>query len=369
MTDFRVLQILPGGRVCGGIENFIMNYYREMVKIGVQFDFLVHYDEIGYYDDEIKSLGGRIYYCNVRRDKNIIKYLYFLFRFFKEHKEYKIIHGHMPGMAPLYFIVAKIFGVKNRISHCHVTDTEPTIKGRILEFIIKSIPFFSNVYFSCSIMAGKYMYGKRNFTVIHNAINVDKYSYNKKNRQNIREELGIHNCFVVGNVARFNIQKNHEFLIDVFFEIKKILPSSILLLLGEGPLEEEVKSKCKALGIEKSCIFLGMKEDVYRYYSAMDCFVLPSLFEGLTIVGVEAQAAGLNTFVSDSSTPELNITSLVHFLSLKEGPEYWAKYIIKYHMNDRREDNSMITTGGYNIKNESEKLKDYYKEMVNSLNE
>ena len=159
----RILQILPGGHICGGIEQFVMNYYRNIDRSKVQFDFLVHYDEKGYFDDEIKKMGGKIYYINSRKDKNIFKYILFLNKFFKEHKEYKIVHGHMPGFAPIYFFVAKLHGVKIRIAHSHVTATEKTLKGRVLKIISKLIKYFSNIYFACSSEAGEFMFKNRSY--------------------------------------------------------------------------------------------------------------------------------------------------------------------------------------------------------------
>ena len=355
----RILQILPGGHVCGGIENFIMNYYRNIDRSKVQFDFLVHYDEKGYYDDEIKSLGGKIYYSNVRKDKNIIKYIIFLNKFFHEHQEYKIIHGHMPGLAPIYFLIAKMNHIKIRIAHSHVTDTEKTFKGKILKPIIKMIKYFSNIYFSCSTEAGKFMFGKRKFDVINNAIDFEKFKFDSTQRDKIREELDIKDEFVVGSVGRFNYQKNHTFLLDIFCEILKINQNAKLVLIGEGNLQDEIKEKAKNLDIIQNIKFLGVKDDVQNYYNAFDVFLLPTNFEGLGLVLIESQVNGLQTFTSDVVPGETKVSKLIHFISLKEDASYWAKKIMS-NVNTRTDVTSEIEEKHYNIKKEAQILQAKY---------
>lgn len=362
--NIRILQILPGGHVCGGIEFFVMNYYREMVKLGVQFDFLVHYKQKGYFDDEIKKLGGRIYYFSVREDKNVIRYIYQLCKFFYKHKEYKIIHGHMPGMAPIYFGVAKLLGIKHRISHCHVTETENTLKGKILKKIIKIIPYFSNIYFACSREAGYFMYKEKKFDIIHNAINTKSFIFDKNKRENLRKMLNIEDDFVIGHVGRFNLQKNHEFLIKIFSEVYLINNKVKLLLIGEGPLENEIKEQVKKLGLEKNVIFLGVRNDVKDLYNVMDCFVLPSLFEGLPIVGVEAQASGLPCYFSKNITEEIGITQLANFISLNKSPDFWAKKIMKDNIFERNNMLKDILKAGYDIEYEVKRLEKIYMNLL-----
>lgn len=355
----RILQILPGGHICGGIENFIMNYYRNIDRSKVQFDFLVHYDEEGYYDDEIKALGGKIYYTNVRRDKNVIKYIKFLNKFFKEHKEYKIIHGHMPGLAPIYFFIAKINGIKVRIAHSHVTDTEKTLKGFILKPIIKLIKYFSNTYFSCSQEAGKFMFGKKEFIIVKNAIDFEKFKFDQNKREKIRKQLKLNDEFVVGCIGRFNHQKNHTFLLDIFSEMLKIKSDSKLVLIGEGKLEDEIKEKARNLGILENIIFLGVKDNIQDYYNAFDIFVLPTNFEGLGIVLIESQVNGLQTFTSDIVPEETKVSKLIHFISLKNDASYWAKEIMK-EPYERQDVIVNVEEKHYNIKKEAQILQDMY---------
>lgn len=361
----RVLQILPGGHVCGGIENFVMNYYRNLDRTKVQFDFLVHYNDKGYYDDEILKLGGKIYYTNIRNDKKIIKYIKYLNNFFKEHKEYKIIHGHMPGLAPLYFFVARINHVKCRIAHSHVTDTEKTLKGRLLKLIIYSISFFSNYYFACSKEAGKFMFKNKKFEIINNAIDFEKFKYDENKRLKIREELGIDDKFVVGCVGRFNQQKNHQFLIRIFYELLKNNSNSVLLLIGEGELENDIRAQASNLGIIDKVIFLGVKNDVGYWYNAFDSFVLPSNFEGLGIVLIESQVNGLPTYTSSVVPEEANVSNLIKFISLSDDPKEWAKKIAKGKI--RVDKTFEIDRKGYNLKKEAIKLQNKYIDLYKEL--
>lgn len=361
----RVLQILPGGHVCGGIENCVMNYYRNIDREKVMFDFLVHYKEKGYYDDEIERLGGKIYYFSAREDKNIFKYIKELRKFFREHPEYKIVHGHMPGFAPIYFFVAKCCGVKYRISHSHSASTEPNFKGLVLKCIVKSIRFFANIRFACATEAGKFMYGKKEFVNIKNAVNAEKFLFDKEIRDDLRKKLDIEDKFVIGNVGRFNVAKNHDFLIDVFSEVKKKKPDSVLLLVGEGELQEQIKSKIDSYGLAEDVLFCGISSNVDKLYQAMDCFVLPSIFEGLAIVAVEAQASGLKCVCSDKVPNEAKITDLVEFIALDESPEKWADKILEAGNGyERRNMYDEVVASGYNIEQAADKLKDIYLEIA-----
>ena len=360
--EIRILQILPGGHVCGGIEMFVMNYYRELVKYGIKFDFLVHYKEKGYFDDEIKKLGGKIYYLSVREDKNIFRYFWQLFKFFSMHKEYKIIHGHMPGMAPIYFSVAKLLGVKYRISHAHVTETEKTFKGKVLKYIIKNIHYFSNIYFACSKAAGDFMYGNLKYDVIRNAIHTSKFLFNQNKREVLRKKLGLDGKYVIGHIGRFNLQKNHDFLIEIFYRVSKINDNAVLLLIGEGPLENHIKEKAIKLGLQEKILFLGVRNDVADLYNVMDIFVLPSLFEGLGIVSIEAQFSGLMCILSDKVPIEAQITQLVHFCPLSN-LDGWVKLILQQKNNIYSRE-KVIFSSDYNILNEAKKLASIYSNLL-----
>lgn len=233
---------------CAGIEAFIMNMYRNIDRTKVQFDFLVHYSERQFYDDEIESLGGRIYRLSVREDKNFIKYLFDLDRFFKEHNEYKIVHAHMESFAMFYMPYVKKAGIPVRIAHSHNDQVDPSIRGFIKNLMNKPFKYYATEYMACSEKSGKYLFGDRSCWVIQNAIDARNFVYDENVRQDIRKELGIEDNFVVGHIGRFNTQKNHNFLVDVFYELTKINDKAILLSVGEGELRPEIEKKCSDLG-------------------------------------------------------------------------------------------------------------------------
>lgn len=209
----RVLHIVPNMQA-GGLETLIMNIYRNIDRTKVQFDFLVHYTGNYFYDDEIRSLGGRIYKLSVRDDNNFIKYLKDLDAFFKKHPEYKIVHGHMESLGQFYFKAAKKNGVPVRVAHSHNSATENTIKGKIKGLLLKRYKVFATDYFACSQKAGEFMFANKKFTVLKNAIIVNNFIYNENERNRLRKELGIKGKIVIGHAGRFCEQKNHKFLID-----------------------------------------------------------------------------------------------------------------------------------------------------------
>lgn len=240
----RVLHIVPNMQA-GGLETLIMNIYRNIDRTKVQFDFLVHYTGNYFYDDEIRSLGGRIYKLSVRDDNNFIKYLKDLDAFFKKHPEYKIVHGHMESLGQFYFKAAKKDGVPVRVAHSHNSATENTFKGKIKGLLLKRYKVFATDYFACSQKAGEFMFANKKFTVLKNAIIVNNFIYNENERNRLRKELGIEGKIVIGHAGRFCEQKNHKFLIDVFKKIADLENNAVLLLIGAGETFEKVKEQHK----------------------------------------------------------------------------------------------------------------------------
>lgn len=351
----RVLNIVPNMR-SAGIENFIMNMYRNIDREKVQFDFLVHTIEEKDFDSEIESLGGKIYHLTYKDDKNIFKYIRDLNKFFKQHSEYQIVHGQMQSMMPLYLYIAKKNNVKVRIAHAHNSDYEKTIKGFLLHIFSRFSKYPANYRWACSKTAGNYLFGKKDFEIIHNAIDFEKFSYNQKVRMEIRKELGIEDKLVIGNVARFEIQKNHKFLIEIFNEIVKKNPNSILLLIGDGILKESVMKQCEEYGISDFVKFLGIRSDAEKLYQAMDVFLLPSLYEGLPLVGVEAQIAGLPCYFSSSITDEIKLSNHAKFIDLNQTSENWAKIIL----DSANQDRNVTLSSDYNLKKEAKRLEKKY---------
>ncbi|WP_455138290.1 glycosyltransferase family 1 protein [Thermophilibacter sp.] len=363
----RILQVLPGGRSYGGVEAMLLNYYRHIDRSQVQFDFLVHYSEEGACDEEIRRLGGKIYYLNARKNWNIAAYINELRELFINHPEYKIIHGHMPGFAPIYFKVAERCGVPVRIAHSHVTGTEPTVKGFVLDKVIKQIKHVSNVHLACSRAAGSYMFGN-DYALLPNAIETQRFAYNSDARARLRKQIGIEDRLVVGNIGRLSPQKNQRFLIEVFAEIKKKCQKAALLIAGAGELEHDLQNYAITLGMKDSVYFLGQRADVDELYSVFDVFVLPSLFEGFPVVLVEAQANGCPCVASSTITNESSISNLVSFMSLNDAPEKWASFILE---KARRRDKAQITSvvqRGFDISRTAGKLAALYRHLI-SLSE
>ena len=350
----------------GGVETFLMNYYRNMDRNKIQFDFISIYDKLCF-EDEIQQLGGKVYkICSEKR--NPIKYYRQLNKIIEDN-QYRIVHINMLSLANILpIIVSKSRKVKHIIVHSHNSNTPSGILRKILNYINKPFLHFATDFFACSELAAQWMFGKRilkkhNCKIINNAIELDKYKFNEDLRSNIRKKLNIENKFVIGHVGRFSYQKNHEFLIDVFYEVQKEEKNAILLLIGEGELEEEIQKKVKRLGIESNVIFLGTTDRVQDYLQAMDLFILPSRFEGLPVVGIEAQASGTKCIFSKNITSEVKVTNNVEFIGLNENIEKWKEEILKNKEKYKKDIDSNEIFEKYEIKKTSKELTDIYMKM------
>ena len=358
----RVLQVLPGGPSQGGIESFVMNYYRNMNRDSIQFDFLVHYKSSKWFcEEEILDLGGRVHYLSAREDKNMIKYIRDLSKILRIHPEYRIMHGHMPGFAPVYFKVAECLGVPIRISHSHVSATEPTAKGAMLEKVIHAIPKTANVYWACSKLAGEFMYGPhRQFDVIPNAISLERFKPDKTTRRALRQELGVGEKILIGHVGRLCPQKNQLFLLDVFAEMLAMNQNVVLLIIGEGEMRSEIETKISDLRLGNSVHLLSNQTDIEKYYQAMDVCVLPSLFEGLCITAVEAQACGVPCVVSSNLSEETLLTPTIATVDLDASVSKWAQSILSMSLKGISDNRQLVSSAGYDIKAASNDLQEKY---------
>ena len=244
-SPIRILHVVPNMQ-SGGLETLIMNIYRNIDRTKIQFDFLVHYEKEKFYDSEIISLGGKIYRSTLRDDNNIFKYKKFLNHFFNTHKEYQIVHCHMSSIVSTIFPIARKHGVKHLIAHSHNSQTEPTLKGKIKKFLIRNVAKYSTCNFACSNLAGKFLFKNKDYEIIENAIDIEKFKFSINTRHKIRHELNIDDdCFVIGNIGRLNIQKNQMFLIDVFEEYLKLNANSKLLIIGSGEKENQLRQYIK----------------------------------------------------------------------------------------------------------------------------
>lgn len=354
----------------GGVESFVMNYYRELVNYGVQFDFICMYDSLAY-EDEISSLGGKIFYIsNVKQHP--IRFRKELAQILQEGA-YDAIHVNMLSAANIVpLIVGKKSGVRKVIAHSHNSST-PGILRKILHYLNKhQITKYATDFFACSEVAGKWLFEEKilkgnRFRVIHNALNMEKFCYKEAVRQEIRKELQVEGKFVVGHVGRFEEQKNHDFLIDVFYEIAKDRKDVVLLLIGDGELKEQIMKKVRHYGIEEKVQFLGVRKDIPQLWNAMDVFVFPSLFEGLPLVALEAQASGIYSVMADTISREVKIADTVTFLPLDCSVKEWEKCILEMGSVKRTEaQNEAIKVqfqcAGYDIETAGKRLIEYYKE-------
>lgn len=345
----------------GGAETFMMNTYRNIDRSKVQFDFLLYddYKEVSPYHDEIERLGGRIFYVTNPK-KNIIKYIREVRRLLKK-QTFDIIHSQVFFGSGLNVLLASKAGIKKRIVHSHATshESEKNIIFKIIKKLLDKLMFrYSTDFLACSNDAGYALFGKnKNFIFVPNGIDLDKYREKKQPTSNIRAELGIReNTFVVGNVGRFEMQKNHTFLIDIFKSIIESQPNSHLLLIGEGSLEEQIKRKVKEMGLENNVAFLGLRNDISDILKEIDVFLMPSLYEGLPISAVEAQASGNKLVLSDTISKETKLTENVQFISLEKPAEYWKNCVLSEPFHNK----ALSELEKYDMKNTSRIMESIY---------
>lgn len=360
----RVLHVIKE-MVLEGAESRIMDLYRNIDTEKVQFDFAVQVKEQAYFDEEIRKRGGRIYVWPKFRFGSMLKYIKEVNIFFQKHREYQIIHGHIISYGFIYQLIAKKNGVKLRIAHARTSSVERTIKGLITLLLLKPLKYCVTNCFACSGLAGEFAFGRRfmrkgKVRIIKDAIEVRDFLFSPQSRELKRIELEVQDKFVIGHVGTFRYAKNHKFLLEVFTEIAKERSEAVLLLVGDGGLKKQIEQQAHSLGIKEKVIFAGHRNDVAELLSAMDIFLFPSHYEGLPGAVTEAQAAGLQCFVSDTVTEEVRITELLEFISLKQPAAYWADRIIKKADYQRKNMYSKIAAKGFDVKAVAEELQEFY---------
>lgn len=352
----------------GGLETYLRAQYRILDMNIIRYDFVNIDDRAPIaFEDEIKANGDKIYSVIKRKTNPLLHYVQMTKIIFCHRKEYKAIvlnTCHLYYVFPLF--MAMLVGIPMRVIHSHDSGDEikiSKIRKMLIAFNRVLLSLSVTNYWACSQLAGKWMFGNKPFTVIHNAIDVKSFTYNANERLLIRKELQIEDKFVIGNVARFSYQKNHEFLLDIFNEIIKKEPESVLLLIGDYVCDDtywrKTKEKVKRLNLEDKVMFLGIRKDINKLYQAMDCFVLPSYFEGLPIVGLEAQTAGLPCYFSDMITKELKLTDLAHYLPLND-IAIWTELILQGKGAVRRNMEQELVNHGYDITKEVRKVENIY---------
>lgn len=354
----------------GGAETMVMNYYRSIDRSKVQFDFMVHRQERGAYDDEIEALGGRIFRMPPIRPWTALAYRRIVREFYKEQPEYKVIHSHMSELGYYDFLEAERAGVPVRICHAHNRPYGMDLKSPIRWYYkTRMMPHITHM-FMCGQESGDWLFGKKNrekFIQMNNAIDARAYAFDETRRERVRATMSLKDAFVIGHVGRFNPQKNHTFIIDIFEAVQRSEPNAQLLLVGNdtGRLAEDIHRKVQNLGLEKNVHFLGVRSDVADLMLAMDVFLFPSFFEGLSVASVEAQASGLPTLISDGVPIECKKTELVEVLPLSAGADVWAVKLLQMAKYQRKNTYELIKAAGFDIVENAQKLQQFYMEAAN----
>lgn len=377
----RVLHVLANTNL-GGAESRIMDIYRNIDRTKVQFDFMVHSPEKGFFEDEINALGGHVYRVIRFRMINHPVYKHAWKKFFRAHRgEFKAVQGHITSSAAIYLPIAKKSGVPITIAHARSAGVDAGIKGLLTRFMRRNLYKKADYCFACSAAAAVSVFGERAYeagltTFIPNAIECGKFRFDPVMREKKRMELSLKDKFVIGHVGRFHYAKNHEYLLAVFDKLLKKLADEksstdvALILFGEGSRREEMKALSESLGISDKIIFAGNHKDIYNYYNAMDYFIYPSRYEGMPGTIVEAQTNGIMTLMSDAVCDEVIATELVKKLSIDEDPAVWAdavyediKYLIGH--DNMRPDNvyeyaELMAESGFDVKEQARELIGFY---------
>lgn len=349
-----------------GEETFIMNVFRNIDREKIMFDFLVTGQGEGDYDNEIKKLGGNIYHVKLNRINGKLKHLdniYVLSKKLKSLKNnYDYFHIHTQHAMDAYTstIAAKMAGITNVVVHSHNSRTEYSVKVHALfKFLLG---FEKITRFACGSDAGIWMFGKKKFTIINNGIDLTEFKFNEDRRKTIRKKMGWDGKFVVGHVGRFSLQKNHEYLLNVFKEYKSLNSDARLVLVGDGELREKIEMQVVKLNLEKYVQFLGKRSDMADLYQGFDVFAFPSLFEGLPVVLIETQTSDLPAIISNSITNEVIINKNIYNLSLSNNEGEWVSFLDKIASeNASRQDRTRdIALSGYDIKDVAQKLAMFY---------
>lgn len=368
MERIRVLHIL-NSLGAGGIETFIINIYRNINKEMIQFDFLIQSSGEQFYEQEISSLGGNIYRITPR-SKSIGRNIKELNLFFKESAaNYNTVHFHVSSLSDITaMVIARRYKIRNRVIHSHNVKAGGSKLHTYLHYVNKNLlSFLGTDFFACSEDAGKWMFNTKvlksnKFKIINNAIDIAKFEYKTEARISIRKELGIDDSSVVlGHIGRFHPQKNHIFLIKVFKEVVDINSNSYLLLVGSGALQKDIEKIVREENLTDKVLFLGLRKDTSRILSALDCFVFPSLYEGLGIVLIEAQANGVPIIASSNNIPEsVKINNNFQFLKLEDSLVTWKENILTFSNKDRVNARLSIRNAGYDLEEVSKDLESFY---------
>lgn len=350
----------------GGVETFIYNTTMFSNKNLVQYDYLIHGYDACVFEEEINNFYGgeqHIYFIP-KYKKELFKCMKSLIKFYMEHgSEYKYIHLQTGATSEILYCFPYCLFIKPKvIVHSHNGSGSSVFLNKLFQPIVN---FVAKKRFACSDVAAQWLFGKdnaENVPIINNGIDINKYKYDEIKRKDIRAKYGLNSKLVIGHVGRFSEQKNHDFLIDIFAEVKKREQNSVLVLVGIGELLESIVEKVNRLGLRESIIFAGLKNNTESYYCAFDIFVMPSLYEGLPIVGIEAQASGLPCLFSENISKQVVLTDRVKLLSINKSSKEWADDIIRIDksVDVRNGYEKIVKEKGFDIKDAAKYLENVY---------
>lgn len=355
----------------GGVEVVVMNYYRFIDKSKFQFDFFCFEGSILPQKYEIEKLGGRIYV--VPKFSHPIRYIKAVRKIFKEN-DYKIVHCHMNTMGIFAMFAAYKENIPVRILHNHSMInhlfSRSEFKRNIIKYILRAFSKLYPTHFcACSKAAGDWMYGKNfNYSIFNNGVDVDKFKFNQQIRDSVRLSLGLQDKLVIGHIGRFCEQKNHDLLIHIFCHVLDYQNNAVLMLIGEGELLDQIKQKVNKYNIKDKVLFLGKQKDTSKFYQAMDVFCLPSRYEGLPVVGVEAQCSGLPCLFSSYVSKESKILDTTKFLSYDDSSNYWAINLIKLARNSRVDTSKEVKQANFDMFENAKKLESFYIDLLQREN-
>lgn len=377
-----VLQVLAGLNL-GGAESRIMDITRNLSDTKVSYDFLLHNNNENndYYEEEAKALGCHIYRVPRFLFYNLFSYKKAMKKFFEAHPEIDIVQGHITSSASIYLPIAKKAGVKVTIAHARSAGVDAGVKGKLTRLLRKNLYKKTDYMWTCSKEAAVSVFGKKNAdraVFIPNAISVDKFvvsdDHSTINGENLEERSrkiseanGLKDKLVIGHIGRFHYAKNHEFLINIFCDIKKKCDNAVLMLVGDGETKKAIESMAQSLGIKDSVIFAGNQKDVAAYYKTFDILVFPSRYEGLPGTIVESQAAGVPALCSDTITKDMAVTDYVEYMSLLESPEKWADKVLEIvKKKDSLSDNPELALKekGFDIYSQVKMLEERYADIA-----
>lgn len=358
----KILFVVKNMRLSNGVASYAMNYYRKLNGSDIQFDFLIISDVGSPYYSEIEESGNKVFFMPSYK-KEPFKIIPYLNRLFTDNK-YDVVHCNVMNSGSVILKIAKIHKVPVRILHSHATQTGDKKWKELRNKLFCAVSLKNaNTYFSCSHLAGDYLFGKDNYYLIPNAIDVDKYSYDQQKRNFLREEEYCEKKLIVTTVGRFTRQKNPIFIVDIVDELSKMGIEFTFWWFGNGELEPEVHKYAHEKGVDKYIKFWGANPKVMDYYSAADIFILPSLYEGLPVVGIEAQVAALPVLLADTITTETKISDSVRFLPIASA-KLWAKYIAELRDCNRETIAKTLNLSEYKIENQAKKLKNLYSDLL-----